>query len=31
MTENQDLVGKQNAAWRAFWVKIRELNAREMG
>jgi len=22
---------KHNAAWRAFWIKIRELNARETG
>ena len=22
---------KQNAAWRAFWIKIREMDARETG
>ena len=31
MIGNQDSAGKQNPAWRAFWVKIRELDARETG
>lgn len=29
MIGNQESAYKQNAAWRAFWIKIRELNARE--
>lgn len=29
MNSTQDLQTKHNAAWRAFWIKIRELDARE--
>jgi len=28
MIGNHDSAGKQNPAWRAFWVKICEMNAR---
>ncbi len=31
MIGKQETVVQRNAAWRAFWIKIRELNARETG
>jgi len=31
MKSTQKPQTKQNAAWRAFWIKIRELDARESG
>lgn len=30
MTGNQDSAGKQNPVWRAFWVKIIEMNTRKI-
>lgn len=30
MTSTQGSQTQHNAAWRAFWIKIRELNARAM-